>query len=184
MDNFNVIDCIVIAIILLSSVLAYSRGVVRELMAILGWIVSAVVAFSLAPHTLPLIKEIPIVGSILADSCELGIIASFATVFAVMLVLISFFTPLLSSLIDKTPGMNADRKFGFLFGILRGVILIAISFFAYKSVLSPGTFPLIEGSFSAIAFGDIVKAIEAQNPEGVMTWITIKYEELVLVCEN
>ena len=60
MDNFNVIDCIVIAIILLSSVLAYSRGVVRELMAILGWIVSAVVAFSLAPHTLPLIKEIPI----------------------------------------------------------------------------------------------------------------------------
>ena len=94
MDGVNIIDGAVLFLVFLSAILAYSRGLVRETMAIVGWIVAAFLAFIFAPKVMPLVKEIPMVGPILADSCELAIIASFAALFAVALVIVSFFTPL------------------------------------------------------------------------------------------
>ena len=96
MESLNIVDGIVIVIVLISAILAYARGVTREVMAIMGWIFSSIISFIFAPLTTPLIKEIPLLGPILADSCELAIIAAFASVFALSLLIFSFFTPLLS----------------------------------------------------------------------------------------
>ena len=46
MEGFNIIDGVILAILLLSAILAYARGIVREAMAIVGWIVAAGVAFA------------------------------------------------------------------------------------------------------------------------------------------
>ena len=184
MENLNLIDGLVVLLVLISALLAYSRGLVREIMAIAGWVAAAVLAFIFAPQLMPLVKEIPMVGPILADSCELAIIASFATVFAVALVILSFFTPLLSALIDKTAASRLDRGFGLLFGILRGLALVAIAFFAYQSVLSTETFAVVDQSQSArIFFSDIAQNIEERRPERALGWITTQYEQLVAVCE-
>ena len=183
MDSFNLIDGIVVLLVLISALLAYSRGLVREIMAIAGWVAAAVLAFIFAPQLMPLVKEIPMVGPILADSCELAIIASFATVFAVALVVLSFFTPLLSTLIDKTAASHVDRGLGLLFGILRGLALVAIAFFAYQSVLSTETFALVDDSQSARIFSDIAQDIQERRPERALGWITTQYEQLVAVCE-
>ena len=80
MDNFTWVDGGAALIILLSAVLAYSRGLVREAMAILGWIGAAIVAFIFAPSAMALVKEIPVVGEMLGESCELSVIAAFALV--------------------------------------------------------------------------------------------------------
>jgi membrane protein required for colicin V production len=183
MESVNIIDGTVLFLVFLSAILAYSRGVVREIMAIVGWVMAAFLAFIFAPQVMPLVKEIPMIGPILADSCELAIIASFAAVFAVALVIVSFFTPLLTSLIDKTAAGRVDRAMGFLFGILRGLAVIAIMFFAYKSILSSDSFALVEESRSAVIFGNVVTNIEERNPERALRWITTQYEELVAVCE-
>jgi len=183
MDGVNIIDGAVLFLVFLSAILSYSRGLVRETMAIVGWIVAAFLAFIFAPQVMPLVKEIPMVGPILADSCELAIIASFAAVFAVALVIVSFFTPLLTSLIDKTAAGKVDRAIGFLFGVLRGIALIAIMFFAYKSILSSDSFALVDESRSAVIFGNVVTNIEERNPERALGWITNQYENLVAVCE-
>jgi membrane protein required for colicin V production len=183
MESVNIIDGTVLFLVFLSAILAYSRGVVREIMAIVGWVMAAFLAFIFAPQVKPLVKEIPMIGPILADSCELAIIASFAAVFAVALVIVSFFTPLLTSLIDKTAAGRVDRAMGFLFGILRGLAVIAIMFFAYKSILSSDSFALVEESRSAVIFGNVVTNIEERNPERALRWITTQYEELVAVCE-
>jgi membrane protein required for colicin V production len=76
MEGFNIVDGIVLATVVISSLLAYSRGLVREVMAIVGWVVAAIAAFVFSPQVMPLIKEIPMVGPILGDSCELSIIAA------------------------------------------------------------------------------------------------------------
>ena len=41
MDGFTIIDGVVAGVIILSALLAYSRGFVREGMAILGWVLAA-----------------------------------------------------------------------------------------------------------------------------------------------
>ena len=184
MEGFNIVDGAILGIVLVSAILAYARGLVRELMSIASWIAAAFVAFVFAPQVRPLMIEIPVVGPILSDSCELGMIASFAAVFAFSLVIFSFFTPLLSSVIDKTGAGSADRALGFLFGVFRGVALIAILFFAYKSIFNTETFALLDESRSAEIFGNLVTNIEQRNPERALGWITHQYEQLITACSS
>jgi uncharacterized membrane protein required for colicin V production len=44
MDGFTIIDGVVALVIVLSALLAYSRGLVREGLAIAGWIVAGVLS--------------------------------------------------------------------------------------------------------------------------------------------
>ena len=78
MEGFTIFDAVVAGAILISAVLAYSRGLVREVMSILGWVAAAIVAFIFAPRALPLMNEMPYLGDFIGGSCELGIMAAFA----------------------------------------------------------------------------------------------------------
>jgi membrane protein required for colicin V production len=49
MEGFTIFDGAVAGVILISAVLAFSRGFVREAMSIVAWIAAAVVAFWFAP---------------------------------------------------------------------------------------------------------------------------------------
>ena len=88
MEGFTIVDAGVGAIILVSAILAFSRGFVREILAIAGWIIAAVVAFIFTPMAEPLVKEVPVLGEFLADSCELSVLAAFTAVFALALIVV------------------------------------------------------------------------------------------------
>lgn len=182
MDGFTLVDAGVAIIILLSAVLAYSRGFVRETMAILGWIGATVVAFVFADQVEPLVRQVPVVGDFIGDSCELAIIAAFAAVFAIALVVVSIFTPLFSTVVQRSALGGIDQAVGFLFGALRGVLLIAVAFFVYETVFSGQAIAMIDDSRSAGAFAQLTGRIEAQNPEQALGWITQQYEQLVGSC--
>ena len=96
--------------------------------------------------------------------------------------LVSFFTPLLSVVINKTALNRPDQALGFIFGVLRGIALIAISFFAYQTILSSDTFTILEESQSARVFEGMTNNIAEKNPEKALVWLTTQYEELVSVC--
>lgn len=182
MEGFTVIDAVVAVVIVLSALLAYSRGLVREVLAILGWVAAAVLAFLFAPQAQPLVKELPVVGEFLSDSCELSIIAAFAAVFALALILVSFFTPLFSSLVQRSALGGIDQGLGFLFGVVRGILLVAIAFFVYQTVMTTQDVTMVDNSRSAAVFSQFTDRIEAQNPDQALGWITRQYEQLVNVC--
>jgi membrane protein required for colicin V production len=182
MDGFTLIDAIVAAVIVLSAVLAYSRGLVRETMAIAGWIGAAVLAFVFAHQVEPLIKEIPGVGSFLASSCELSIIASFATVFAIGLVIMSLFTPLFSSAVQRSVLGGLDQALGFLFGVARGVLLVAIAFIVYDRAVASESVPMVDNSRSAKVFASFQASIDSAIPQDAPGWIVSRYEQLVGSC--
>ena len=165
MEGFTIIDGVVALVIVVSALLAYSRGIVRELMAILGWVGAAVVAFLLADEVEPLVKEVPVLGDFIADSCELSIIAAFAAVFAVALIVVSFFTPLFSSLVQRSALGGVDQGLGFLFGVARGVLLVAIAFFIYDQVITGTNYTMVDDSRSALVFERFTDQIAEQNPE-------------------
>ncbi|KMK67350.1 CvpA family protein [Puniceibacterium sp. IMCC21224] len=183
MEGFTVVDGVVAVVIVLSALLAYSRGLVREAMAIAGWIAAGFLAFLFAPQVQPLVKEIPVIGSFLSDSCELSIIAAFSAVFTVALVVASLFTPLFSSLVQRTALGGLDQALGFLFGVARGVLLVAVAFFVYDTVITSQDVAMIDDSRSAAVFSRFTGKIEEQNPEQALGWITTQYEQLVGVCE-
>ena len=182
MDGFTIIDGVVALVIVVSALLAYSRGLVREAMAIAGWIGATILAFIFADKVQPLIKQLPVVGDFIGDSCELSIIASFAAVFAVALVVVSIFTPLFASIVQRSALGSLDQGFGFLFGVLRGILLVAVAFFVYQTVLSTQEIAMVEDSRSAKVFGRMTGQIEDQDPEAALGWITTQYEQLVGEC--
>ena len=184
MDGFTIIDGVVALLILLSAVLAYARGMVRETLAIVGWIAAAVVAFMFAPQVQPLVKEIPVVGPILGDSCELSVIAAFAAVFAVALVIAALFTPLFSTVVQRSAAGGLDQGAGFLFGVLRGILLIAVAFFVYDTIMTGQKVAVIDDSRSAQIFGRLTTRIEDRDPEQALGWITQQYEALVSTCDT
>jgi membrane protein required for colicin V production len=182
MGDFTIIDGVVAIVIILSALLAYSRGFVREALAIVGWIVATVMAFIFADQVTPLVRQIPVVGDFIGDSCELSVIAAFAAVFAVVLVIVSIFTPLFSSLIQRSVLGGIDQGLGFLFGALRGILLVAVAFFVYQTVLEAQDIEMVENSRAIAVFSKMTGSIEQRDPEAALGWITTQYEQLVGEC--
>ena len=184
MDGFTIIDGVVAVVIILSALLAYGRGIVREIMAIAGWIAAAILAFLFAPQVEPLVREIPVVGEFLADSCELSVIGAFALVFAVALIVVSLFTPLFSSLVQRSALGGVDQGLGFLFGVARGILLVVVAFFVYDTVITGQEFTIVDESRSAAVFGRFTDDIQDRKPEQALGWIPRQYEDLVGTCEQ
>lgn len=182
MSGFTIIDGVVAAVIVLSAILAYSRGFVREAMAIAGWIAAAILAFLFAHQAEPLIKELPVVGDYLRDSCELSIIAAFAAVFAIGLVVMSFFTPLFSTLVQRSILGGLDQGLGFLFGVARGVLLVGVAFVVYDRWVADAALPMVDDSRSAKVFAHFKTKIDEGIPSDAPGWIVQRYEELVGNC--
>lgn len=184
MENFTMVDGIVALIVVVSALLAYGRGIVREVMAIVGWVAAAVLGFMFAPQVEPMVREVPVVGEFLADSCELSIIGAFAAVFAVALIVVSLFTPLFSSVVQRSAVGGIDQGLGFLFGVARGVLLVAIAFFVYDTVVTGDTYAVVDESRSAAVFAQFTGQIEDAEPEQALGWITGQYEALVSNCDG
>jgi len=102
----------------------------------------------------------------------------------VALVIVSLITPYFSVWIQKSKISGVDQGLGFLFGALRGVILVAVAFFAYDTVMSNQAVEMVDDSRSAKIFASVTDKVEEQNPEQALGWITRQYEELVGACEG
>jgi membrane protein required for colicin V production len=182
MEGFTLIDGVVALVIVLSAVLAYSRGLVREGLAIAGWVGAAALAYAFAVQAQPLVKELPFVGTFLTDSCELSIIAAFAVVFAIGLVIAALFSPLLSSLVQRSILGGLDQGLGFLFGVVRGVLLVAVAFLVYDRAVAANTIPMVDNSRSAKVFASFQTNIDESIPSDAPGWIVARYESLTAVC--
>ena len=182
MEALTAFDAVAIVIVIVSTLMALARGFMREVMSIVGWIAAAVLAFMFAGQVEPLVKEIPVVGSFLTESCELAIIAAFAAVFALALVVVSIFTPLFAGLIRASSLGSVDSALGFLFGALRGVVLVAIALIVYEQVMVNDAIAMVEDSRSAQIFGSFSETLERQIPEDATGWVVERYEELVGDC--
>lgn len=182
MDGFTIIDAVVAGVIILSAILAWSRGFVRESLAILGWIAAAVLAFIFAPTVRPMIAQLPVVDRFMSDSCELATIAAFAVVFALSLVIFSIITPLFSSVVQRSALGGVDQGIGFLFGVARGILLVAIAFIVYDRVMVTQQVAMVEQSRSAQVFERMRLSMDDTIPEDAPGWIVNRYEQMVRDC--
>ena len=182
MENLTAVDGGAALVIIVSAILAFSRGLVRELLAILGWVGAAIAAYYFAPGVQPLVKELPVVGEFLADSCELSVVAAFAGVFVIGLIVAALFTPLFSGVVQRSALGGIDQALGFLFGAARGILLIAIAFIVYDRILSDQEIAMIDNSRTALVFANFQANIDANIPTDAPGWIVDRYNDLTNVC--
>ncbi|MFM2349713.1 MAG: hypothetical protein RIR04_679 [Pseudomonadota bacterium] len=180
MDGFTLIDGIAAAVILLSAILAYSRGFVREALAIAGWVGAAVLAFMFAGAAQPLVKEIPVINKIIGENCEVSMITAFAVVFAVGLIVASLFTPLFSSVIRRSFLSGIDQGLGFVFGAVRGIALVGAAFLIYA--MTHQSVAMVDNSRAKTVFDNFNGGIQAALPDDLLAMITMRYNDLTASC--
>jgi len=180
--DFTVVDAGVGVITFVSALLAYSRGFTREMFAIAGWVIAAVAAFYGAPALEPLIRELPVVGKVLADSCIISMIAAFTIVIAAALLVLSVFTPMIAGLVLDSPLGSLDRLLGFLFGIARGILLVAIAFLIYTEFSGAQSWPPIDNAASRSIFEESSALIVKNLPANLSDWIGAQIDALMVNC--
>jgi membrane protein required for colicin V production len=117
----NVTDLVILAILLVSGLLALSRGFVKEVLSIAGWVIAAVAALELFPYLQPIVRRY-IDQTLIADSI------SSVVIFVTVLTLASFLSSAISRRVQRSEIGILDRSLGFLFGLLRGVAVIALAY--------------------------------------------------------
>ncbi|HUF55660.1 MAG TPA: CvpA family protein [Thermohalobaculum sp.] len=182
--EFTFVDGAVALIIILSGVLAYSRGLTRELFAILGWIAAAIAALYFAPAVEPLMHEIPGVGDFFASSCVISTIAAFTLIVAACLLILSVFTPFFAGFVADSALGFIDKILGFVFGVLRGLLLIAVAFLVFTNLSAEETIPQLETAATRPLMEESAAAIEDNLPESVPAWFGDRIDALMLACRG
>ncbi len=121
---FNIIDIIVFGVILTSCIVATLRGFIKELFSIISWILSLIIAFNFfEKFKLKLLDHI---------SQELIVdFLAFGFPFLGTLILSSIISNWLSPKFDVNGILVIDKICGFVFGALRGFLLIILFYLGF-----------------------------------------------------
>jgi membrane protein required for colicin V production len=115
------LDIGIAVLVLISAVLAYVRGLVHEVLSVAGWIGAIFATFYGFPFLHPYARQL-ITIDIVADFGA-GIV-----IFVLSLVILSLMTRRISKKVKESPLNAVDRSLGFLFGLLRGALIVCIAY--------------------------------------------------------
>ncbi len=111
------VDWVLLAVLVLSAAVGLWRGLVFEVLSLLGWVAAYIAAQALSSTVAPLLP----VG---VPDGPLNQGAAFALVFVLSLVIWTLLSRLLRLIVHATPLQLIDRVLGGGFGLLRGVVLL------------------------------------------------------------
>ncbi len=124
----GIIDVIVLLTILISGIFALYRGLVRELLGLTAWILAALGALYGLYYVRPLFRKL-IANPTIAD------IVGAACIALVILVICTLLNAYITGKLRKSALSGLDRLLGFFFGVLRGILLITVVYFAASLLL-------------------------------------------------
>lgn len=118
-DGMTGVDYALIGIIVLSGLIGLVRGLVQEALSLIAWVAAVWMALSFSQQLAPLLS-----GQIATESVR--IMVAFATLFLVTLIFAAVANYLIGQLVDKTGLSGTDHLLGVVFGVVRGVAVIAL----------------------------------------------------------
>ena len=117
-------DIIILVLILISALFAFFRGFSLELLSISVWIISFFGSYAYGNNLVNFFNKI--VNNILISTA-----ISYVLAFLIIFVIFSFLTRKFSVFIKDSYVGLIDKSLGFIFGILRGYVIVGLCFFLF-----------------------------------------------------
>jgi membrane protein required for colicin V production len=117
----TILDLVLLAVMLVSGLLAMVRGFMREILSIAAWGAAALVTLYSYQKLLPTAKTY-------FDSETVASIVVIAGVFIGTLIVVSILTVRISDMILDSRIGALDRTLGFLFGLARGLLIVVVAY--------------------------------------------------------
>jgi membrane protein required for colicin V production len=159
------LDLFLIAVMLISGLLAMVRGLIREVLSIAGWGAAALAGLYAYSKLLPLTKQY-ISNDYVAAGVTIGG-AFFATLIIVSIITVKISDTVLDSRIGAL-----DRTLGFLFGLARGLIIVVVAFIFFDWLVPAKSQPdMVRNARSRIVLqntGEWLKNLLPEDPENTI----------------
>src|SRR5579871_342662 len=117
----TILDLVLLAVMLISGLLAMVRGFMREILSIAAWGTAALVTLYSFSKLLPTAKTY-------FNNDTIASIVVVAGVFVGTLIVVSVITVRISDMILDSRIGALDRTLGFLFGLARGLLIVVVAF--------------------------------------------------------
>lgn len=118
---FEIADIVIVVILIISGLLAYFRGLVREVLSLATWIGAALAAYYSFPYVQPYTRDLIEVKGI-ADAVT-GV-----ALFVAALLILTLLNHVISGRVKDSALGTVDRGLGFLFGVARGALLVCVAY--------------------------------------------------------
>jgi len=156
-------DFIVLAILAVSSVLGLLRGLLKEILSLIAYVLAFMAAIWWGPRVSLWLEAY-------IDNPLLRTGAAYAAVFLCALLLVGLLNVTANLLIQKTGLTPADHGLGMLFGFLRGVVLVLalVTLAGYTELPQEAWWRDARLSSAAV---DAVQSIKRMLPPSLASWL-------------
>jgi membrane protein required for colicin V production len=161
----TLLDIILIAVMLISALLAMVRGFMREVLSITAWVLAAAATLYSYGKLLPLAKQY-------FNNDIIAAVAVVGGVFMVTLLVVSVLTIRVSDMVLDSRVGALDRTLGFLFGLGRGLIIVVIAYMFFDWLVPDRSKPewVLHAKSKVVlsSAGDWIKAQLPDDPENAI----------------
>jgi membrane protein required for colicin V production len=126
----TVTDVAVIGILLISALWAFIRGFVREVLGVAAWVGAAFVTLYGFAYVRPYAEKLINIELVADSVAGVGL-------FIVSLILLSIVSHAISSQVRGSTLSAIDRSLGFVFGLVRGAVIVCIAYLLLKWAVPP-----------------------------------------------
>ena len=169
--SITVFDGLLIGLMLISGVLAMIRGFSREVLSIGSWVAAAAAAFYFYKQLSPFAAQYT---TVINDSPVIADIAAGAVIFLVTLIVVSLITMRIADFIVDSRIGALDRTLGFVFGAMRGALLVIVGLLFYNSLSPDNQPPWIANAKSKPILESLGESITQVLPDDLMEQIKSK----------
>ncbi len=154
----SIIDIAIVVTIVISLLIGLYRGFIREFFSLISWLLALYIAWIFAEFGAVYLESY-------LDQPDFRVVISFAGIFVLCLLVLSIISHFLQNFLAFAALVGVDRYLGLMFGIARGVIIVALMIMA-------GTFmdfasqpwwktSLLVGYFSPVI--DVIRELLPEN---------------------
>lgn len=159
--ELNTVDFVILGILLISGMIAWHRGFLKETLSVSAWLIAALVSVFVWPITKPFGRAILPEPQFIADLLAL------VGVFFLVLVPVSFISFRLSEVVRGSRAGPLDKSLGFVFGLGRGLLVVGVGYVIFSSLASAENHPqlLKEARLLPVVQGtaDVLKSLGSKS---------------------
>ncbi len=173
MTDLNNLDIVILIVVGISGLIALSRGLIKEVLSIVGWVLSGFAVIWLLPIFTPITNEY----------IESGLISGVVSAIFILILFMVIWIFMTESIIGRirVSKLNSiDRLLGLFFGVMRAFLLIVLIYILVSWAMPTEKQPEVmqKSKYFQLA-GDFAKPIEGLIPQETLDKIKEKTDSYI-----